>query len=158
MLWGVHLVHHEQVRDSRPQHFTRHRQVQLSWPCRRVGDDERQVGLGRGQPRLRLRVRRHGRRVAPGDSSRIHDRQAASPPLDFSVNPIPRRPRFVGHHRHPRAHQAIEQRGLADIRTAHDRNQRRAACHRCDRARTAAASVSHTDPDSSAADSRQLPA
>ena len=52
--------------------------------------------------------------------------KTAPPPLDLPVNPVPRRPRFVGNHRHPRAHQTIEQRGLPYVRSTHNGDQRRA--------------------------------
>ncbi len=85
-------------------------------------------GFFERDPRLTENFRRNEVFVFRNNSARIDNADAASTPLRVAVEPVARDAGFVAHDGAPRAHDAIEQRGLAYVGSAHDGKRRNAGC------------------------------
>src|SRR5208283_1751097 len=58
----------------------------------------------------------------------VDDAHPPAAPLRVSIKPVARDAGLVAHNSPPRSHDAVEQRGLAHVRPAHDRYGRNARC------------------------------
>jgi hypothetical protein len=88
----------------------------------RVGQEEHEVGLGYG--RLRLLGDRARNRVRAGDvdTTRVDQQEPLAVPLADKLLPVARDARRLVHDRRARLGQAVDERRLADVREADDRD------------------------------------
>src|ERR1700677_3462497 len=81
-----------------------------------------------GNSRLPENLRRNEIFVFGNNSAGVDDADATTTPLRVAIEPVASNARFIAHDRTARTDDAVEQRGLAYIRPAHDGQRRNAGC------------------------------
>ena len=116
----VHLVDDENHFLRRAAQQIGHRHVQIGDPGRHFDQKQNHVGLLDGQHHLLADFLLENILSAQRVSARIDHRKLAAVPVGLAVMAVARRTGRIVHDRLAHADQAVEQRALADVRTAHD--------------------------------------
>ena len=100
------------------------RQLLVAGAHARARVDHEHGDVGFGEPRLRLLADRAGERVLvlEVDAAGVDQLEAAPVPLAVEVLAVARHPGLLVHDRLAAAREAVDQRGLADVRVADDRD------------------------------------
>jgi len=119
-LWVVGLVGDNQHRLLDPPKAVRQVDIRRIHPVHAVRHEQDHVGLRQGHVRLHADLLDQRVFVAEQNPARVHQREAAAVPFRLRVQPIPRDAGAILDHCDAPPDDAVEERALADVRTADD--------------------------------------
>src|SRR6202167_2889986 len=126
LLFGVSFVHAEEERPSGLAQQPHQLEIRPGEFGAAVDDHDNRGGFVERNPRLAKNLRRNEVLIFGKDAAGVDDADAASTPLRIAIEAVAGNAGLVADACSPGSHNAVEQRGLSYVRSAHDGERRNA--------------------------------